>query len=117
MPITVATDQLNLVSATGLMTRGTVTANGTTQGRTLLSAASATTRWYVCGLQFMNTSSTQSIATFNDSVSSQFGVNGTSAFGFTFPVPLAFGLASAVVFSMSASATTIIVCGQAFQAP
>lgn len=118
--VTLASDEPpGAITGTALMSRGSTTSS-TTTARQVLGSTNATNRWYVTGLQFGNSGTVVTIATMNDSASSQFVVAGSSSspVGYVFnPVPLSFGLGSAVTFALSAVSTSVVCNVQAFSGP
>lgn len=115
--VTLASDEPPLTGTT-LMSRGSTTSSTTSARQVLGSTGVSTTRWYVTSLQFGNSGTVMTIATMNDSASSQFVCPGTSSVSHPFPVvPLAFGLGSAVTFALSSVSTSVVCNVQAFSGP
>jgi hypothetical protein len=113
--VTLAPD-MGPVTGTAFMARGSTTSSTTTAVQVLGTTGNATTRWYLTSLQFGNTGTVLTLATLNDSASSQFVIQGTSSQNISFPiVPLAFGLSSAITFALSTVSTSVVCNVQAFK--
>jgi hypothetical protein len=88
----------------------------TTVAQQIITAANATNRFYMTSMQLGNssTAATTILVSLNDPAQSQFIVPGGGGSNLTFPVPLVFGLGSAVLATCAAAAATVYVNAQGY---
>jgi|SRR5580698_7648584 hypothetical protein len=112
----VGTWTVNFAGA-GISLRGAATASSTS-AVVIIAAQNATTKIYVTGLQFGNTSGSTVVVTLNDSVASQFIVpagGGNNPASFLVPLALATANAS-LTFTPSLAVATVYVNAQGYGA-
>jgi hypothetical protein len=105
-------------AGSGISLRGATTASGTA-AVVLIAAQNATTKIYVTGLQFGNTSGTTVVVELNDSALSNFIVpagGGNNPPGFLVPLVLASANASLTFSVLGTAVTTIYVNAQGYGA-
>lgn len=87
-----------------------------TVAQQIITATNATNRFYMTSMQLGNssTAATTILVTLNDPAQSNFIVPGGGGSNLTFPVPLVFGLGSAVLATCSAAAATVYVNAQGY---
>jgi hypothetical protein len=103
-------------SGAGTMLRGNATASSTA-AVVIIAAQNATTKIYVTGLQFGNTSGSTLIVTLNDTAASQFIVPSGGGSNIDFLIPLALATAnSSLTFAPSLAVSTVYANAQGYGA-